>query len=240
MIIYPAIDLRDGKCVRLYQGDFTQAKTYSHNPATMLEVFAAAGGQWVHMVDLDGAQQGQLQQGRLIGSLIRESKLKIEVGGGIRSSEDLNSLFTYGVERVVIGSIAVSQPQLVNSWLQQFGNERITLALDCSIATDGIPKVRTHGWQAHSHLSVMELLAMYPTIKYVLCTDIAVDGTLQGPNLNLYQQIQQAYPEIALIASGGVGSLADLQALKQLQLHGVVVGKALYENQFTLQEALAI
>lgn len=240
MVIYPAIDLRDGKCVRLYKGDFSTTKVYSENPIQMLENFAAAGSDWVHMVDLDGAKDGKFSQGKLISQLVKNSTLNIEVGGGIRSVADLESLFAAGVKRAVVGSICISNPELVNSWLAEYGPDKIALALDCSLDNNGIPKVRIHGWQEESVLSVYEVLNHYPTAKYVLCTDIGVDGTLAGPSLALYKQIQIRYPNLNLIASGGVGKLADIQGLKELGIHGVVIGKALYENQFSLEEALNV
>lgn len=238
MVIYPAIDLRDGKCVRLYKGDFATTKIYNDNPAAMLEEFTAAGSEWVHMVDLDGAKAGKFTQGEQIAKLVKNSPLKIEVGGGIRSTEDLELLFAAGVARVVVGSVCVSEPELVNQWMARFGAEKIVLALDCSLDSQGVPKVRTHGWQQESTLSVYDVLDNYPDAQYVLCTDIGVDGTLAGPSIALYKQIQLHYPNLNLIASGGVGKLADVVELRQLDVHGVVIGKALYENQFDLASAL--
>lgn len=238
MVIYPAIDLRDGKCVRLYKGDFATTKIYNDNPAAMLEEFATAGSEWVHMVDLDGAKAGKFTQGELIAKLVKNSSLKIEVGGGVRSTEDLELLFAAGVARVVVGSVCVSEPALVNQWMTRFGADKIVLALDCSLDNQGMPKVRTHGWQQESSLSVYDVLDNYPNAQYVLCTDVGVDGTLAGPSIALYKQIQLRYPSLNLIASGGVGKLADVVELRQLDVHGVVIGKALYENQFDLASAL--
>jgi len=240
MVIYPAIDLRDGKCVRLYKGDFATTKVYNENPAEMLAEFANAGSEWVHMVDLDGAKAGKFVQADLIRKLISESKLNIEVGGGIRNTSDLELLFNAGVKRAVVGSVCVSNPDLVNQWLNDFGADRIVLALDCSLDANGVPKVRTHGWQEESTLSVYDVLNNYSSARYVLCTDVGVDGTLAGPSIALYRQIQNRYPDLQLIASGGVGKLADITELNELNVHGVVVGKALYENQFSLRDALAI
>ncbi len=240
MVIYPAIDLRDGKCVRLYKGDFATTKIYNENPSQMLASFAAAGSQWVHMVDLDGAKAGKLLQVELISELVKGAQLNIEVGGGIRSTEDLEALFTAGVKRAVIGSVSVKEPQLVNEWLTTFGPEKIVLALDCSLDQKGTPMVRTHGWQEESTLSVYDVLNNYPNAKYVLCTDVGVDGTLAGPSIALYKQIQLRYPGLNLIASGGVGKLADVKELKDIGVHGVVIGKALYENKFSLEEALNV
>ena len=240
MVIYPAIDLRDGKCVRLYKGDFATTKIYNTNPAAVLAEFAETGSKWLHMVDLDGAKAGRVVQTELISQLLDNAPLKVEVGGGIRTTEDVRALFAAGVSRAVVGSVCVSNPTLVNQWIDEFGAAKIVLALDCSLDSQGIPKVLTHGWQNESTLSVYDLLDHYPRAEYVLCTDVGVDGTLEGPSLELYRQIQQRYPSLNLIASGGVGKLADVTELKHLGVHGVVIGKALYENKFTLAEALAI
>lgn len=240
MIIYPAIDLRDGKCVRLYKGDFATTKIYNENPAAMLEEFASTGNKWVHMVDLDGAKAGKVVQADVIAELVQNSNLKIQVGGGIRTTEDVERLFAAGVSRVVVGSASISNPQLVNSWIERFSSEKIVLALDCTLDKNNEPRVRINGWQEESPLSVYEVLARYPEAKYVLCTDISVDGTLKGPNLTLYLQIQFHCPTVKVIASGGVGSLEDLDELNKLGVYGVVIGKALYENKFTLSEAMKV
>ena len=236
MRIYPAIDLRDGKCVRLTKGDFATTKVYSDNPAAMLAEFASYGATWVHMVDLDGAKQGAFAQSELIGQLVASSKLNIQVGGGVRTTEDIEKLFAYGVKRVVLGSICVSNRELVKSWLDKFGSERLVLALDCHINKDGTPMIKTHGWQDESTVTVWDLLEFYANVKYVLCTDISVDGTLEGPSIPLYEELQRRFPEIKLIASGGVGQDEDLLKLKQLNVHGVVVGKAIYEGKIALDK----
>lgn len=236
MIVFPAIDLRDGKCVRLTKGDFATTKIYHDKPELMLEEFAKAGATWVHMVDLDGAKQGSFAQAEVIKRLVATSSLNIEVGGGIRSEADIELLFSYGVKRVVLGSICVSQPEMVRGWMDKFGNERIVLALDCHLNADGIPMVKTHGWQNDSKDSVWDLLKFYTNAKYVLCTDISVDGTLEGPALKLYSELQQRFPHIQLIASGGVGTVDDLTKLRELNVYGVVVGKAIYEGKITLAQ----
>lgn len=241
MRIYPAIDLSDGKCVRLYKGDFNTSKIYNENPFAILDEFANAGAQWVHIVDLDGAKVGKTTQHTLIAQLVKHNpKLQLEVGGGIRSSDDVDALLNAGAARVVVGSLCVSSPALIQEWLHKFGSDRIVLALDCELDKNGIPKVKTHGWQTESILSVYDILNLYPSAKYILCTDVGVDGTLAGPSLALYKQIQLRFPQLELIASGGVGKLEDLIALKKMDIHGVVVGKALYENKFTLTQALAV
>lgn len=240
MIIYPAIDLRDGKCVRLYKGDFATTKVYDETPENMLKIFADSGATWVHMVDLDGAKAGKVAQDEVIAKLVASTNLKIEVGGGIRSTEDIEALFVAGATRAVVGSVCVSNPVLVNEWITRFGADKIVLALDCSLDSNDVPKVRTHGWQTESTLSIYDVLANYPTARNVLCTDIAVDGTLEGPSVKLYKQMLERCPQIDIIASGGVGKLEDIITLKKLGVHGIVVGKALYENKFTVAQALAI
>lgn len=236
MRVYPAIDLRDGKCVRLTKGDFATTKIYNDNPQAMLAEFAKHGAKWVHMVDLDGAKQGSFAQSELIKELVANSELNIQVGGGVRTAEDIEKLFSYGIQRVVLGSICVSKPELVKEWTTKFGNDKLVLALDCHINEDGIPMVKTHGWQDDSSVTVWDLLKFYDNAKYVLCTDISVDGTLEGPSINLYQELQQRFPHIDLIASGGVGQFADLTKLQELNVHGVVVGKAIYEGKITLDQ----
>jgi len=236
MIVYPAIDLRDGKCVRLTKGDFATTKVYNDNPVKMLEEFSKFGATWLHMVDLDGAKKGAIAQGGLIKSLVESSGLKVQVGGGIRTTEDIDRLFAYGVSRVVLGSICVSNKEQVKQWLDSYGAERIVLALDCHLNENGTPMVSTHGWQETSSVTVWDLLNYYSNAKYVLCTDISVDGTLEGPSMDLYQELQQRFPNINLIASGGVGSLNDLIKLKELNVYGAVVGKAIYEGKIPLEK----
>lgn len=240
MIIYPAIDLRDGKCVRLYKGDFATTKVYDETPSNMLAEYAKHGATWVHMVDLDGAKVGKVVQTDVIADLIKNSQLNIEVGGGIRSTEDVERLFAIGVKRVVVGSLSVSNPELVNQWFDRFGADAIVLALDCSLDSNGIPKIRTHGWQEEGKLSIYDVLANYPKAKHVLCTDIAVDGTLEGSSIELYKQMLEKLPQIEIIASGGVGSLEDVRRLKEIGVHGVVVGKAIYEGKVDIAELLSI
>lgn len=235
MIVFPAIDLRDGKCVRLTKGDFATTKIYNDNPLLMLEEFKQHNFSWMHMVDLDGAKQGSPAQGELIANLVKDSELNIQVGGGIRTKADIKYLLASGVKRVVLGSICIANPQLVKSWLDEFGNDKIVLALDCQLK-DGIPVVKTHGWQEDSQKTIWDLLEFYTDVKYVLCTDISVDGTLAGPSIDLYKQIINKFPHINLIASGGVGNLQHLASLNELGVYGVVVGKAIYEGTITLND----
>ncbi len=234
MIIYPALDLLKGSCVRLYQGDFAATTSYVESPITMLNSFANAGSSWAHIVDLDGAKAGRIMQWDLIAQLAAESTLALEVGGGIRCTADLERLFALGVKRAVVGSVGVSQPQLINQWLEQFGPDKLVLALDCRLTEDKLARVCIHGWQVETPLNIYTVLERYPTVQYVLCTDVGRDGTLGGPNIELYKQILRAYPHLALIASGGVAVDEDIIELNQLGIYGVVVGKALYEGKINL------
>lgn len=237
MLIYPAIDLKEGRCVRLAQGQFEQVTHYA-DPLTIAKQYAMTGIQYLHVVDLDGAASGVLQQLPLITEISRNTGLALQVGGGIRNLEILQALFANGIARAVIGSLALTAPLLVKQWLALFGPEKIVLALDVRRQDDDY-LVATHGWQTTSNSSLWSVVADYLTsgIRHILCTDIARDGLLQGPNFELYQQCQQKYSQIAWQASGGVRSIADLQQLKTIGLSGVIVGKALLEGKIELGSA---
>jgi phosphoribosylformimino-5-aminoimidazole carboxamide ribotide isomerase len=235
MIIYPAMDLMGGKVVRLKQGRFDDSTTYSDDPAPALRTFAEAGAQWAHIVDLDGARDGAPVQHELIADLARSVPLKLQVAGGFRETEQLARMFDAGVARVVIGSLAVKQPEKVRAWIDQFGPDRITLSLDVRL-TDGDPMVAIAGWTEDSGRSLWEIAALYPSACHFLITDIGRDGMLQGPNVELYELIAQRLPNAAVQASGGVSSLDDLE---RLQTDGAIVGKALWEGRIRLEDALA-
>lgn len=240
MIIYPAIDLKSGKCVRLLQGNFDQDTCYSHDPVAVARQYAKEKPEFLHIVDLDGAAKGFFSQHDLIIQLQRESGLKIQVGGGIRTKQDIDILFSYGVTRVILGSIAITMPKLVNHWLDEFGSDKIVLAFDVKINSQGDPMVATEGWSTLSNKTLWNVLDFYQAqgVKNVLCTDIDRDGTLQGPNITLYKDCQKRYPQIAFQASGGIHALNDLQLLKNIPMAGAIVGKALYEKCFSLAEAI--
>lgn len=241
MIVYPAIDLRQGRCVRLSQGRFDQATTYADDPVVVARGFAAAGASWLHVVDLDGAKDGNAAQTKLILRIAAESGLKVQTGGGIRSEAQIEACFAGGVVRVVIGSLALTNAALVATWLDRFGRDRIVLALDIKPADDGSWPVATHGWQKESGKTLFDVIDDYGAayMRHVLCTDVSRDGLLAGPNLDLYRALMQRYPKLQVQASGGVASVADLAALKAMGVAGVVIGKALYEGKIALAEALA-
>jgi phosphoribosylformimino-5-aminoimidazole carboxamide ribotide isomerase len=240
MDIFPAIDLKNGQCVRLTQGDFDTAKIYEADPVLQAQKFAAAGAAWLHMVDLDGAKAGEMRQFDVIAALAKQTPLKIQVGGGIRDAAIIQKLLDAGIKRVVIGSLAVKEPKLVQSWLKQFGPDKIVLAFDVKLNANNDPEILTHGWQAGSNQSLWDVLKEYSEcgLETILCTDVSRDGMLAGANNQLYQTIQQRWPKLNILASGGVSNLSDLIALSGLGLTGAIVGKAIYENRIDLADAI--
>lgn len=241
MIIYPAIDLRGGRVVRLTEGKFDQEKSYGDDPLAVARGFKAAGATWLHVVDLDGAKDPAKRQTALVEQLACDSGLRVQTGGGIRDESQVATLLKAGVRRVIIGSLAVRQPDLVRGWLKQFGPEKIILSPDVRLDAAGIPRIAAAGWQETTGVALDDLLAGYlpAGLVHILCTDISRDGKLTGPNSVLYAQLVQRFPTLQIQASGGVASLDDLRLLQTTGATGAIVGRALYENKFTLQEALA-
>jgi phosphoribosylformimino-5-aminoimidazole carboxamide ribotide isomerase len=240
MIIYPAIDLRQGRCVRLHQGQFDRETVYGDDPMEVARGFAAAGAGWLHVVDLDGAKGDATGQSELVWQLTKAGA-SIQTGGGIRDGKAVADHFKHGVGRVVIGSLALSKPDLVKDWIRQHGAERIVLALDVRPLEDRGYAIATHGWQQQTACELFPVLEDFADagLGHLLCTDISRDGALEGPNLALYRRLKVQFPGIALQASGGIARLGDLQDLRDLGVDAAVVGKALYERRFTLAEALA-
>ena len=235
MILSPAMDLMGGKVVRLRQGRFEDSTSYSDDPAQALRAFAEAGAAWAHIVDLDGARAGEPAQHELIAGLAATSSLKLQVAGGFRTREQIARMFDAEVERIVIGSLAVKQPETVAAFLKEFGAERITLSLDVRVL-DGTPMVAVSGWTEDSGRSLWEIAALYPQALHLLLTDIGRDGMLEGPNFALYEEAGRRLPNLIIQASGGVSSLADLA---RLTTDGAIVGKALWEGRIRLEDALA-
>lgn len=236
MIIYPAMDLMDGHIVRLRQGRFEDSTFYSTAPAQALRQFAAAGAQWAHLVDLDGARLGAPAQHALIGEMASAAPLRLQVAGGFRERDHVAAMFAAGADRIVIGSLAVSKPELVREWIAEFGPERIALSLDVRMV-DGNPVVAVAGWTQDSGRSLWDLTALYPDAKHLIVTDIGRDGMLAGANAELYNEIGRRFPELSVQASGGVSSLSDLA---RLQTAGVIIGKALWEGRISLGEAIGL
>ncbi len=239
MNILPALDLKNGQCVRLKQGDFKSAKIYTSDPLTQAEKFMKAGANWIHIVDLDGAKSGTMQQFDLIEQVATKTALKIQVGGGIRDTTTIKKLLNAGAERVVIGSLAVEKKQLVQKWLGTFGPERLVLAFDVMWKNEQ-PEILTRGWQSSSRQILWDVFDSYAKsgLRHVLCTDISRDGMLSGPNIHLYRRIKQHAPMLDVIASGGVSSITDLIALAEGAVRSVVVGKAIYEGRIDLERAI--
>lgn len=237
MLILPAIDIRGGRVVRLLQGRFDAETDYGDDPVAQARAFTKDGAEWVHVVDLDGAKDGAVRQTAIIAALAGVAR--VQAGGGVRVRADVDALLAAGVSRVVVGSVAVAEPETIHEWAGMFGIERLTVALD--VTTEGSEQsVLARGWQSDSGVSLWAALdALGVSIRHVLVTDVVRDGAMGGPNLPLIAEIRRRRPDLALQASGGVGSLADLRALAGLGVTGAIVGRALYEGAFTLGEALA-
>ena len=239
MIIYPAIDLKDGVAVRLMHGDFDQVTRYDDNPASRLAAFAAEGAEWVHIVDLDGAKAGGARQYELVGDMAKAVDVKIQCGGGVRTEEDIQRLLDNGVSRVVVGSLAVTQPDQVLAWLDQFGPDAITLALDIKYE-DGQPVPALKGWTQSAGVDLWTVLDRYPPelLRHVLMTDVSRDGALTGINADLLSEALHRRPDLKLQASGGVATLNDLTEAKAIGCDGAITGRAIYEGRFTVAQAL--
>lgn len=238
-MIIPALDLIDGHVVRLYQGDYGKVTQYAVDPIAQFQTYQEAGATWLHLVDLSGAKDTHARQLTTIEKLIQATQAKVQVGGGIRTEQDVEQLLRIGAERVVIGSTAVKSPETVKAWFKEFGAERFVLALDVHIRKDGQREVAISGWQEASGVTIEALLDDYLSVglQHVLCTDISRDGTLQGSNVELYRELCRAYPKIAFQSSGGIGSIDDITALKPTGVQGVIVGRALLDEKFSAQTA---
>ncbi|MCS7017924.1 MAG: 1-(5-phosphoribosyl)-5-[(5-phosphoribosylamino)methylideneamino]imidazole-4-carboxamide isomerase [Cytophagales bacterium] len=233
MYLIPAIDLVDGKCVRLTQGDYQRMTVYHHNPVEVAKKFQDAGISRLHLVDLDGAKAKKVINLKVLEAIARQTALHIDFGGGVQSTEDLRRVFDAGAAQVTGGSIAVKNPELFMNWLQTYGSERIILGAD---ARNG--SIAVSGWQETTDLPLTDFIASYIAkgIRYVICTDVTRDGTLQGAARDVYASLLQQFPSLQLIASGGIGTIADVEALQPLNLYGVIIGKAFYEGRITWQD----
>ena len=238
MKLLPAIDLIGGRCVRLAQGDFSRETSYSDDPAVALADFAKSGAEQAHLVDLDGARAGAPRQHDLFARLASQSPLRLQVAGGVRSRAHVAALIEAGVARVVIGSLALTDPDMVSAMLIEFGPDHITLALDVRIEA-GVAMVATHGWERGSGRTLDDVLGQFPAVRHLLVTDIARDGMLSGPNLALMRAVLADFPHVELQASGGVAKLGDLDALRDAGAAYAIVGKAIWEGRFTVAEGIA-
>lgn len=232
MKIIPAIDIIDGKCVRLSKGDYDTKKIYHENPLDIAKEYEANGIQYLHLVDLDGAKAKTIKNLKTLEILASETSLIIDFGGGIKTRESLESAFNAGANQITIGSIAVENRELCEEWIKEFGEEKLILGADCLDR-----KVKTSGWLENSDLDVIAFIQSYQNkgINDVICTDISKDGMLEGPSFELYQEIL-IQSQVSLIASGGISSMKDLDDLKEQGCSGAIIGKALYEGKITLKE----
>lgn len=238
-MIIPALDLLNGHVVRLKQGDYSRTTFFDVDPIKRILDAANQGAGFIHIVDLEGARDPLKRQRALIEQIVRSSPLPIETGGGIRSDFDVENLLKLGVARVVIGSVAVSSPELVRGWIRRFGADRFTLALDVNLKDD-VPLVATHGWLKNSGLSLDKVLGPYLAfgIEHVLVTDISRDGMMRGANNSLYAKLAAKYPDLDIIASGGISSLDDIRTVAKAGATSVVLGRALLEGRFSVEEAV--
>lgn len=237
--LVPAIDLRGGRCVRLYQGRFDAETVYDDDPALVLARYRELGARYVHVVDLDGARDGSQSNHAVIARLVSACPdVHLQVGGGVRTRWVAEGLFALGVARVVVGSVAVSQPTLVREWMRGFGADRVVLAFDVRLDPHGTPRLTTHGWADQTDASLWDAVDDYLQhgARHVLCTDVARDGALSGPNLALYEEAARRYPTIEWQASGGVASGADLRALATTGVAAVISGRALLEERIPAVE----
>ncbi|WP_291078276.1 MULTISPECIES: 1-(5-phosphoribosyl)-5-[(5-phosphoribosylamino)methylideneamino]imidazole-4-carboxamide isomerase [unclassified Empedobacter] len=232
MRIIPAIDIIDGKCVRLSQGDYDTKKIYNENPLEVAKEFEDYGIEYLHLVDLDGAKSKQIINYKTLELIASKTNLKVDFGGGIKADQDIRIAFECGANQITGGSIAVQNPTLFQEWISQYGSDKIILGAD---AKDR--KIATHGWLETSELDVIDFIQEYKTkgIDYVICTDIAKDGMLEGTSNELYAEIL-ATSEVKLIASGGVSSIDDLIKIKELGCEGAILGKAIYEGRIQLKD----
>jgi phosphoribosylformimino-5-aminoimidazole carboxamide ribotide isomerase len=233
MEIIPAIDIIDGKCVRLTQGDYAQKTIYNENPLEVAKAFEAAGLKRLHLVDLDGAKAGTVQNWRVLQEIAANTSLIIDFGGGIKQEKDLAIVFESGAAFATIGSLAVKSSTLFVEWLEAYGADKFLLGADVKDR-----KIAVAGWLETTEIAILDFLGDYLSkgVQQVFCTDVSKDGKLEGPSLELYQEILATYPKAYFIASGGVSSLEDLQALKAIGCSGAIVGKAIYEGRIALSD----
>jgi phosphoribosylformimino-5-aminoimidazole carboxamide ribotide isomerase len=238
MQLIPAIDLKDGRCVRLLQGRFDQATLYPTDALSLQEKYRRLGADWLHVVDLDGARLGTLGNRGIILKLLEPQALKIQVGGGLRNTAAVAAMLDAGVKRVVLGSIAIMDADLVKQGFDRLGAERIALAFDVNLDANGTPLVATHGWQLASSITLWNALDPFARcgLRHVLCTDIGRDGALSGPNIELYREALRRHPQIEWQASGGVRDAGDLQSLATIGAAAAISGKALLEERMTREE----
>ncbi len=238
MELIPAIDLKESRCVRLFKGDFAAETVYSNEPASVLERYRSLGAQRVHVVDLDGARDGNQPNREIIVQLAALRSVRLQVGGGLRTLQRVQEFLDAGVERAVIGSVAVTAPDEVAYWMTQIDPWRIVLAFDVRLESDGIPLLATHGWRQTSDIVLWKAVDRFMScgLKHVLCTDVARDGAMTGPNCALYAEAVRRFPELQWQASGGIAHANDLAALRECGVAAAISGKAMLENTIPAEE----
>jgi phosphoribosylformimino-5-aminoimidazole carboxamide ribotide isomerase len=237
MRIIPAIDIIDGKCVRLTRGDFNKMKVYREDPIDVAREFENADLEFLHLIDLDGAKQGKVVNWKVIHDIQEKTALKVDFGGGVKTTEEVNELLELGINQINVGSIAVRNPGILLGWIKEFGAYNFVLSADVKNE-----EVLIGGWQQHTAANLYDLIAQFEPagLEYVACTDIDTDGMLQGPNFGLYKKLRNRFPDLKLIASGGVSSVDDLIELNYQKLDGAIIGKAIYEGKIKIQELKAL
>lgn len=233
MEIIPAIDIIDGKCVRLTQGDYSQKIIYNENPLEVALAFESIGVKRLHLVDLDGAKQGKIINHKVLEQIASKTNLIIDFGGGIKTDDDMNTVFNYGADLATVGSIAVKNKDLFFTWIKKYGADKLFLGADVKSE-----KIAIGGWLETTNVSIYNFIEENLTegIKHIFCTDISKDGLLQGPSIDLYKNMLAKFPKLNLTASGGVSQLCDLEELKRIGCSGAIVGKAIYEGRITMNE----
>jgi phosphoribosylformimino-5-aminoimidazole carboxamide ribotide isomerase len=233
MRIIPAIDIINGKCVRLTQGDYGKMNVYREDPVEVAKEFEDADLEYLHLVDLDGARKGRVTNWKIIEDIQAETSLKVDFGGGVKTAEEVEGLLELGVEQINVGSLAIKDPELFISFLKKYGATNFILSAD--VRDD---KVQLSGWTETSNMSIYDLIAALEKqgLQYVTCTDVNADGMLEGPNFGLYKKLKARFPGLKINASGGISSIDDLDELKYQKLHGAIVGKAIYEHKIRLTD----
>lgn len=233
MRIIPAIDIINGKCVRLTQGNYTQQSVYSENPIEVAKEFEAAGFRYLHLVDLDGAREGRVQNRNVLEKICSQTSLHVDFGGGVKTEEEIERAFNAGAVQVNLGSIAINRPYRIHEWIEKFGAEKIIVSAD---VREG--KIAINGWKQDSSIEIIPFLTGFVAqgLQYVACTDISRDGMLNGPNFDLYKKLRVEFPLLNLIASGGVSSLEDVTKLKDVGVAGAIIGKSIYEKRINLED----
>jgi len=233
MKIIPAIDIVNGRCVRLTQGNFGHMKVYDEDPVEMAQSFQDADLENIHVVDLEGAQTGTVTNWKTLEKIRANTALAIDFGGGVKTTEDVEQLLDLNIERINVGSVAVKEPEKFLEWMDRFGPDNFILSTDVKGN-----EVKVSGWQEGTDVTIYDIIDKYTAsgIEHVTCTDISADGMLAGPNFALYKKLMKRYPKLKLIASGGVSSMEDIENLKYIGVHGVIIGKAIYEGRLSLAE----